>query len=49
MHASQIETLPLVIEHYNRTPNAISGHSEIEPLHLSTEEKAALLAFLKTL
>ncbi len=49
MHAGQIATLPLVIEHYNRAPAAISGHSEIEPLHLSTKEKAALLAFLKTL
>ena len=49
MHAGQIATLPLVIEHYNRAPKAVSGHSEIEPLRLTTEDKAALLAFLKTL
>ena len=49
MHAGQIATLPLVIEHYNRASPAISGHSELEPLGLTTDEKAALLAFLQTL
>ncbi len=49
MHAGQIATLPLVIEHYNRASPAISGHSELTSLGLSTDEKAALLAFLQTL
>lgn len=49
MHAGQLATLPLVIEHYNRAMPSISGHTELEPLGLTTEEKAALLAFLKTL
>ncbi len=49
MHAGQLATLPLVIEHYNRAMPSISGHTELEPLGLTTDEKAALLAFLKTL
>ncbi len=49
MHASQIDTLEQVIEHYNNAPQAPSGHTELEPLNLSAKEKAALLAFLKTL
>jgi len=49
MHAGQIATLPLVIDHYSRAPAAVSGHSELEPLELNTNEKAALLAFLQTL
>ena len=49
MHAGQIATLALVIEHYNRASPAVSGHSELEPLGLTTDEKAALLAFLQVL
>ncbi len=49
MHAGQFATLALVVEHYNRAGPSISGHSELEPLGLSTDEKAALVAFLKTL
>jgi len=49
MHAGQIATLQLVVEHYNRAMPAVSGHSELEPLGLSTKEKAALLVFLQTL
>lgn len=49
MHAGQLATLPLVIEHYNRAVPSISGHTELEPLGLTTDEKAALLVFLKTL
>lgn len=49
MHAGQLATLPLVIEHYNRAMPAISGHSELRPLGLTTDEKAALRAFLEVL
>ncbi|MBL1434804.1 MAG: hypothetical protein COB08_001200 [Rhodobacteraceae bacterium] len=49
MHAGQLATLALVVEHYNRAMPSISGHTELEPLGLTTAEKAALLAFLKTL
>jgi len=49
MHAGQIKALGQVIAHYNAAPAAPSGHSEIKPLRLTREEKAALLAFLKTL
>ena len=49
MHAGQIATLEQVIEHYNEAPEAPEGHNELEPLNLSDTEKAALLAFLKTL
>jgi cytochrome c peroxidase len=49
MHAGQIRTLGQVIAHYNAAPAAPSGHSEIKPLRLTRQEKAALLAFLKAL
>ncbi len=49
MHAGQIGTLEQVIEHYNNAFPALLGQSEITPLGLSTREKAALLAFLRTL
>jgi len=49
MHAGQIETLDAVVDHYNRAPKAVEGHSEVDPLNLSDKEKAALVAFLKTL
>ena len=49
MHAGQIETLAGVVAHYNRPPAAASGHREIRPLRLSARERAALVAFLKTL
>ena len=49
MHAGQFETLERVVEHYSTAPEAESGKSEIAPLNLSAEEKAALIAFLKTL
>ncbi len=49
MHAGQIATLAGVVEHYNRAFAAPSGHSEISPLGLNTEEKAALIAFLQSL
>jgi cytochrome c peroxidase len=49
MHAGQIETLDEVVDHYNRAPRALAGHSEAKPLRLSDREKAALVAFLGTL
>ena len=49
MHAGQIATLAQVIEHYNSAAPSISGHSELDPLGLTTDEKSALLAFLNTL
>ena len=49
MHAGQLATLEQVIEHYNNAFPALLGQSEIAPLALSTREKAALLAFLRTL
>ena len=49
MHAGQIATLPEVLDHYNRAPNAPFGHSELRPLRLSRRETAQLEAFLRTL
>lgn len=49
MHAGQIETLPEVIEHYNRAEEAIFGHNEAKPLGLREVEKRQLLAFLQSL
>jgi cytochrome c peroxidase len=49
MHAGQIGTLTEVIEHYNRAPKAPSGHSELEPLRLSAQERRQIEAFLRSL
>lgn len=49
MHAGQLATLEAVIQHYAAAPPAPSGHSELEPVDFTSEEKAALVAFLKTL
>jgi cytochrome c peroxidase len=49
MHAGQIVTLAEVVAHYNRAPAAPAGHSELEPLNLSPQEVAQLVAFLRTL
>ncbi len=49
MHAGQIDTLEQVIEHYNNAPFTFTGKSEIQPVKLSFKQRAALLAFLKTL
>ena len=50
MHDGSIATLEDVVEFYDRGANA-NPHldREIRPLHLSTGEKAALVAFLKSL
>lgn len=49
MHAGQIKTLGEVLVHYNTAPAAPEGHSELLPLNLSTNELAALEAFLGSL
>jgi cytochrome c peroxidase len=49
MHAGQFATLHAVLEHYNRAPDAPSGHSELKPLNLSDTELAQLEAFLRSL
>jgi len=49
MHAGQFVTLEEVLHHYNTAPAAPAGHSELEPLNLSEEQLAQIIAFLKTL
>ncbi len=51
MHAGQFATLEAVIDFYNAgaTPDAGAIDPEIQPLNLSTQEKADLVEFLKTL
>lgn len=49
MHAGQLATLEDVIVHYDQAPRSPTGHTELKPLGLSAEERAALVAFLKTL
>jgi len=49
MDAGQFRSLEEVIDHYNAAPRAPLGHSELKPLRLSAQERAQLVAFLKTL
>lgn len=49
MHSGQIATMVDAIDHYASAPLAPSGTTEIVPLTLSEREKAALVAFLRTL
>ena len=49
MHAGQFNTLSEVVDHYNRAPEAPAGHSELEPLRLSTQERRQIEAFLRSL
>ncbi|MGE5463185.1 MAG: cytochrome-c peroxidase [Syntrophothermus sp.] len=49
MHAGQFTTLEEVLNHYNTAPQAPSGHSELEPLHLTQKQIGQIIAFLKTL
>ncbi len=49
MHAGQAPTLEAVIDHYVRAPVSPDGKSEVVPLKISERERAALIAFLKTL
>jgi cytochrome c peroxidase len=49
MHAGQFNTLSEVVDHYNRAPEAPAGHSELEPLRLSTQERRQIEVFLRSL
>jgi cytochrome c peroxidase len=49
MHAGQLTTLSEVVDHYNRAPKAPAGHSELEPLRLSAQERRQIEAFLRSL
>ena len=49
MHAGQISSLEGVLDHYNRAPSAIVGHSEAKPPNLLPYELKRLEAFLHTL
>lgn len=49
MHAGQFSTLDEVVAHYSKAPPSVEGVSEVHPLDLSERERAALVAFLKTL
>jgi cytochrome c peroxidase len=53
MHQGQLSTLEAVVDHYSTFENALEqphhGEQFLTPLHLSAEDKAALVAFLRTL
>jgi len=49
MHAGQFSSLDEVVAHYAKPAPSVEGTSEIHPLELSDRERAALVAFLKTL
>jgi cytochrome c peroxidase len=49
MHAGQIRTLEDAVDHYNRAPRSAIGHTEIHPLKLNVNERAAVVAYLRTL
>ncbi|MER8749418.1 c-type cytochrome [Mesorhizobium sp. M1050] len=49
MHAGQFSSLDEVVAHYAKAAPSVEGTSEIHPLELSDHERAALVAFLKTL
>jgi cytochrome c peroxidase len=50
MHAGQFATLQQVVDHYSRAPRVPSPqHTDLQPLNLSEEEQAQLVAFLGTL
>jgi cytochrome c peroxidase len=49
MDAGQFATLADVLDHYNRAPAAVAGHTELRPLRLTPAELRQLEAFLRTL
>jgi len=49
MHAGQIATLDGVVAHYNNTPAAPAGRTELKPLKMNAAEVRQLTAFLRTL
>ena len=46
MHAGQMPTLDIVIRHYAKAPQAVTGHSELKPFALSEQDVRDLVAFL---
>ncbi|MEM9384349.1 MAG: cytochrome c peroxidase [Pseudomonadota bacterium] len=49
MHDGRFADLPTVLAHYVAAPTQVLGHQELDPLRLSAEELAALIAFLRAL
>jgi cytochrome c peroxidase len=49
MHAGQFATLADVVAHYDRAPAGPFGHTELEPLRLTGDERRQIEAFLRTL
>jgi cytochrome c peroxidase len=49
MHAGQFSALKEVVDHYSQAPEAPAGHSELEILALTEQEKHQLIAFLRAL
>lgn len=49
MHAGQFRTLEDVVAHYAKAAPSVEGVNETHPLALSDRERAALVAFLRTL
>ena len=49
MNGGQLASLADVLDHYNRAPAAVVGHSELRPLRLKPSELRQLEAFLRTL
>ncbi|WP_291980580.1 cytochrome c peroxidase [Luteitalea sp.] len=49
MDGGQLATLADVLDHYNRAPAAVTGHSELRALRLKPIELRQLEAFLRTL
>lgn len=49
MHNAAYDSLPAVLDHYNRAPAAVVGESELKPLSLSDTELGELESFLQTL
>ena len=49
MHSGQLENLALVIDHYNKAPEAMIGHNEAKSLNLRYIEKKQLEEFLRAL
>jgi cytochrome c peroxidase len=50
MHDGQFESLDRVVAHYDKAPRVpFPEHSDIQPIGLSASERAALVAFLRTL
>ena len=49
MHAGQLADLDAVVAHYNDTPRAPSGRSELRAIRLTPTERRQLVAFMRTL